>query len=68
MVAQINTVAFAGIDVLPIEAQVAISSGLPTFTMLFTQAPKSNRVGPPWPHLVLPVGRIFLPFKLTPST
>ena len=34
MVAQVNTVAFAGIDVLPIEAQVAISSGLPTFTIV----------------------------------
>ncbi len=34
MVAHINTVAFAGIDVLPIEAQVAISGGLPTFTIV----------------------------------
>ena len=34
MVAQVNTVAFAGIDVLPIEAQVAISRGLPTFTIV----------------------------------
>ncbi len=34
MVAQINTVAFAGIDVLPIEVQVAISGGLPTFTIV----------------------------------
>jgi len=34
MVAHINTVAFAGIDVLPIEVQVAISSGLPTFTIV----------------------------------
>jgi magnesium chelatase family protein len=34
MVAQVNTVAFAGIDVLPIEAQVAISGGLPTFTIV----------------------------------
>ncbi|MSO73454.1 MAG: ATP-binding protein, partial [Rhodospirillaceae bacterium] len=34
MVAQINTVAFAGIEVLPIEAQVAISGGLPTFTIV----------------------------------
>ncbi len=32
MVAQVNTVAFAGIDALPIEAQVAISGGLPTCT------------------------------------
>jgi magnesium chelatase family protein len=34
MVAQINTVAFAGIDVLPIEAQVAIAGGLPHFTIV----------------------------------
>jgi len=34
MVAQINTVAFAGIDVLPIEVQVAVSGGLPTFTIV----------------------------------
>lgn len=34
MVAQVNTVAFAGTDVLPIEAQVAISGGLPTFTIV----------------------------------
>ena len=34
MVAHINTVAFVGIDVAPIEVQVAISSGLPTFTIV----------------------------------
>jgi magnesium chelatase family protein len=34
MVAQVNTVAFSGIDVLPIEVQVAISGGLPTFTIV----------------------------------
>jgi magnesium chelatase family protein len=34
MVAHVNTVAFAGIDVLPIEVQVAISGGLPTFTIV----------------------------------
>ena len=34
MVAHVNTVAFSGIDVLPIEAQVAISGGLPTFTIV----------------------------------
>ncbi len=34
MVAHINTVAFAGIDVLPIQVQVAISGGLPTFTIV----------------------------------
>ncbi len=34
MVAHINTVAFSGIDVLPIEVQVAISGGLPTFTIV----------------------------------
>ena len=36
MVAHINTVAFVGIDVTPIEVQVAISNGLPTFTILGT--------------------------------
>ena len=34
MVAHINTVAFSGIDVLPIEVQVAISGGLPTFAVV----------------------------------
>ncbi len=34
MVAQVNTVAFAGIEVLLIEVQVAISGGLPTFTIV----------------------------------
>jgi magnesium chelatase family protein len=34
MVAQINTVAFSGIDVLPIEVQVAVTGGLPTFTIV----------------------------------
>jgi len=34
MVAEINTVAFAGIDVLPIQVQVAIAGGLPTFTIV----------------------------------
>lgn len=34
MVAHINTVAFLGIDVLPIEVQVAISGGLPTFAIV----------------------------------
>jgi magnesium chelatase family protein len=32
--ATINTVTFAGIEVLPIEVQVAISGGLPTFTIV----------------------------------
>ncbi|MGE4063885.1 MAG: YifB family Mg chelatase-like AAA ATPase [Rhodospirillaceae bacterium] len=34
MVAHINTVAFSGIDVLPIEVQVAISGGLPAFAIV----------------------------------
>lgn len=34
MVAHINTVAFSGIDVLPIEVQVALSGGLPAFTIV----------------------------------
>ncbi len=34
MVAHINTVAFSGIDVLPIEVQVAVANGLPAFTIV----------------------------------
>lgn len=34
MVAHVNTVAFSGIDVLPIEVQVAVTGGLPTFTIV----------------------------------
>ncbi len=34
MVARISTVAFQGIDVLPVEVQVQIASGLPAFTIV----------------------------------
>ena len=34
MVASVRTVAFSGIDVLPIDVQVAIAGGLPTFTIV----------------------------------
>jgi len=34
MTAHINTVAFAGIEVLPIQVQVAVTSGLPAFTIV----------------------------------
>lgn len=34
MVASVHTVAFSGIDVLPIEVQVQIASGLPAFTVV----------------------------------
>ncbi len=34
MVARVNTVAFQGIDVRPIDVQVQISSGLPSFTIV----------------------------------
>lgn len=34
MVASVQTVAFSGIDVLPIEVQVQIASGLPAFTIV----------------------------------
>lgn len=34
MIAHINTVAFSGIEVLPIEVQVAISGGLPAFSIV----------------------------------
>ena len=34
MVARINTVAFQGIDVRPVDVQVQISNGLPAFTIV----------------------------------
>ena len=34
MVARVNTVAFQGIEVVPVEAQVTIASGLPAFTVV----------------------------------
>ncbi len=34
MVARINTVAFSGVDVRPVDVQVQISSGLPAFTIV----------------------------------
>ena len=34
MVAQINTVAFQGVDVLDVDVQVQISNGLPAFTIV----------------------------------
>src|SRR5213596_2244483 len=34
MAAIVHTVAFSGIDVLPIQVQVAVSSGLPSFTIV----------------------------------
>src|SRR3954470_19675993 len=34
MVAHVNTVAFSGVEVLPVEVQVAIAGGLPTFTIV----------------------------------
>ncbi len=34
MVAHVNAVAFSGIDVLPIDVQVAVASGLPAFTIV----------------------------------
>lgn len=34
MVARVHTVAFSGIDVLPIEVQVQLASGLPAFTIV----------------------------------
>lgn len=32
MIARINTVAFQGIDVLPIDVQAQVAAGLPAFT------------------------------------
>ena len=34
MVARIHTVAFSGIEVLPIEVQVQVSSGVPAFVLV----------------------------------
>jgi len=34
MVARIRTVAFQGVDVLPVDVQVQISAGLPAFTLV----------------------------------
>ncbi|HZL58216.1 MAG TPA: magnesium chelatase domain-containing protein, partial [Stellaceae bacterium] len=34
MVARIRTVAFQGIEAVPVEAQVTISAGLPAFTVV----------------------------------
>jgi len=34
MVARINTVAFAGVDVEPVDTQVQISNGMPAFTIV----------------------------------
>src|SRR5690349_17690624 len=34
MVARVQTVAFSGIEVLPVDAQVTINSGLPAFTIV----------------------------------
>src|SRR5690349_9565535 len=34
MVARVQTVAFSGIEVLPVDAQVTINSGLPAFTVV----------------------------------
>jgi|TARA_B100000315_G_scaffold206572_1_gene200953 magnesium chelatase family protein len=38
MVARVQTVAFAGIEVLDVDVQVQVSSGLPAFTRLGFQA------------------------------
>ncbi len=34
MVARVNTVAFRGIDVVDVDAQVQMATGLPAFTMV----------------------------------
>ncbi len=36
MVARVNTVAFQGIDVIDVDAQVQVAAGLPAFTMVFS--------------------------------
>ncbi len=36
MVARVNTVAFRGIDVVDVDAQVQMAAGLPAFTILFS--------------------------------
>ena len=42
MVARVNTVAFQGIDVLDIDVQVQMASGLPAFTMVFLIDPSTD--------------------------
>ena len=43
MVARVNTVAFQGIDVLDIDVQVQMASGLPAFTIVCNQYPKTKK-------------------------
>jgi magnesium chelatase family protein len=42
MTSRINTVAFQGIDVLPIDVQAQVASGLPAFTLVGPIAPISK--------------------------
>ena len=42
MVARVNTVAFQGIDVLDIDVQVQMASGLPAFTIVCRQYPNTK--------------------------
>jgi len=43
MVARVRTVAFQGIDVLAVDAEVQIAQGLPTFTVVGPIASPSKR-------------------------
>ena len=39
MVARVNTVAFLGMDVITVDVQVQMASGLPAFTILKADTP-----------------------------
>ncbi len=42
MVARVNTVAFRGIDVIDVDAQVQMAAGLPAFTMVILIDPNGK--------------------------
>ncbi len=42
MVARVNTVAFRGIDVVDVDAQVQMAAGLPAFTVVFLIDPSPD--------------------------
>ena len=44
LVARVRTVAFQGIDVLPVDVQVQMGPGMPTFTLADTQDPDSKGI------------------------
>ena len=46
MVARVNTVAFQGMDVIDIDVQVQMASGLPAFTKMFLITPAEQQWRP----------------------